>query len=167
MIPAFSINGITFDTGVAMSTDDLREAGFRRMPLWKRWIQRRPRHENIWHLANPRVQCFDGALEIYPCLDGYLDPDRRWETSCRIEVQDERIARIVIEVVDGVYAAGNFFERFLEAARSTFGEPATRHKREAGWDLPGRRVHARYDRHQYLAAFSLEDAELASLQGQA
>lgn len=164
---AFDIDGLILTPGEEASHERLREAGFTGQSLLTRLFQRRSEPGRLWRARNPRVTVVDEAIEIYPCLDGYLDPDRRWQTACSVVEVEHRIARVTVEVLDGVYAAGNFFERFVEMATVQLGEPEKPARRQALWHLSDGVVRASYDRHGYNAVFSLEDGSASAMQGEA
>jgi hypothetical protein len=161
----FTIADLDLRAGQEFVAHQLRDAGFEPVSFWQKLMQRIPRHERRWRLENPRVSCLDEELEIYPCLDGYLDPDRRWQTECTLLVQEKRIERVVVEVIDGVYAAGNFFERFVKTATDKLGKPLAVDRTRARWQLAGAEIQALYDRHQYRAEFSLVEANVAAMSG--
>jgi hypothetical protein len=149
------INGVRLRPGDAPDRETLRQAGLGKLPPWRRWMRRLPGGSRYWTADDPRVTCFDGSLEIYPCRDSYLDPDRRWGTRCLVRMDGETIQEVAIEVVEGVYAAGNLFDRFLENARKVLGEPAAS-RRRATWQAREHRVAASLDREGVNAVFRWE-----------
>jgi len=151
-----TVNGVDLRLGDAARPEDLNRAGLGKVPLWRRWI--RGGGDVCWQAADPRVVCFDGSVEIYPCRHGYLDPDRRWGTACVVAIEDHRVERVEIRVIDGKYAAGNLFGRFVEAGCEMLGEPAQRDPGMASWRPNGWLVEAVMAPDAVNAAFHLERA---------
>lgn len=132
-----SINGVSLPAGRVLAVSDLQRAGLARVPRWRRLLRRLPPGCEYWEAADPHVACFGGLVEVFACRDGYLDPDRQWRTTLLLGRRADRLASLQIRVIDAVYAAGTFHERFVEAARDRLGEPASNGRRRCSWLLEG------------------------------
>lgn len=152
----FQVNGVRLDPGAATVDSHMREAGLCRLGLWQRLTHRVPRGATCWEAADPLVECFDGQLSIYPCLDGYLTPDRRWHTRCVVLADGPRLTGVEVQVIEGVYAAGNLYDRFLDIGVEHLGPPQDEGHGNSFWQHDGRLVTARYDRHLFNAVFRVE-----------
>ncbi len=150
-----AVNGTALDPGARIAPDSLTAAGLARLTAWQRLIRRLGGDGQLWEAADPRIICFGGAVEIYPCRHGYLDPDRRWRTGCLVGVRNDRITTVRFRVIDGVYAASNLYERFTDAARERLGEPTENGRRHLGWRLPTAAITADIDRELLNATFEL------------
>lgn len=152
----FRVNGVQLDPGAAALESQLREAGLCRLGLWHRLTHRIPRGAACWEAADPLVECFDGRLSIYPCLDGYLTPDRRWHTRCTAMASGQQLTGVEVQVLEGVYAAGNLYDRFLDAGVEQLGPPRDEGHGVTMWKHDGCLVTASYDRHLFNAVFRVE-----------
>lgn len=150
-----TVNDVELRLGDPVSSDDLDRAGLCKVPLWRRWLRGGSGNGTCWQASDPRVACFDGSVEIYPCQHGYLTPDRRWGTGCLVNAVDGRLERVEIRVIDGKYAAGNIFGRFVDAGCSLLGEPVVRDDGEAVWQPHGWRVDAVMEPDSVNAVFKL------------
>jgi hypothetical protein len=137
-----TVNGVELCLDDPLRPEDLSRAGLGKVPLWRRWLRGAQGGGQCWEANDPRVICFDGSVEIYPCRHGYLDPDRRWGTGCAVVTDNGRIERLEIRVIDGKYAAGNLFGRFVDAGCRLLGEPEFRDDGEADWRPDGWHVKA-------------------------
>jgi hypothetical protein len=149
------INGTALAPGAAIDPAVLATAGLARVAAWRclwRRLDRRFRH---WEAADPHITAFDGQVELYPCKHGFLDPDRRWGTGCLVTVQDTRIATVELRVIEGVYAASNLYDRFVDAATARLGEPGTVGRRRRQWSLAAGQLVAELDRSRLNATFRL------------
>jgi len=129
----FNVNGTRLDLGAAIDSGKLKIAGFSEVSLLKRLRLRIPGGFKVWQAEDPRVHCFGEKIEIYPCRDSYLDPDRRWRTRCSITINQDRLVALEAEIIDGVYAAGNMFERFQEVSSECWGRPTIQERRQIEW----------------------------------
>jgi len=127
------VNGEPIRPGGSVQVDSLRRAGLGKIPGWRRWLRRLPGGFGYWQAADPRVNCFDGGVEIYACRHDYLDHDRRWGTDCLVRLQGDRIVDLEFRIIEGVYAAGNLFDRFVDAGSGVLGEPDERDGGFAKW----------------------------------
>jgi len=127
------VNGVGLSPGAVSVPTDLAAAGLERLAPWHRWLRHLPPHCQYWEAADPRVVCFDGEVEIYPCRHSYLDRDRQWGTGCLVRLHEGRVAGIEVRIIDGVYAASNLYARFLEAGVRWLGEPDRAESRLAEW----------------------------------
>jgi|GEM_PF-2202021 len=151
---SFDINGTRLDLGSAADPSAFKSAGFSELSLLKRLRLRLPGGVKIWQVENPRVLCFGEQVEIYPCLDSYLDPDRRWRTQCSLTINQDRLVGLEAEIIDGVYAAGNMFERFQEVSAEWWGRPTVQERRQFEWHQGPAVVTGTLDRQSRHAIFS-------------
>jgi hypothetical protein len=152
----FRVNGVPLEPGSLAVDGQLREAGLCRLSFWRRLTRRLPGDRAYWEAADPLVECFADQLSIYPCLDGYLTPDRRWHTHCMVLAAPEQITGIEVQVIHGIYAAGNLYDRFLDAGREHLGTPSDEGRGVTVWKRDGCLVTARYDDQQFNASFRVE-----------
>ncbi len=155
MILEVQVNGTALAPGAAMDPEALAAAGLARLAAWRRLLRRLDRACGYWEAADPRVTVFGGQVEIYPCKHGFLDPDRRWGTGCLVTVRDARITGVELRVIEGVYAASNLFDRFVDAATERLGEPGATGRRHRQWRVPAGQLVAELDRSRLNATFRL------------
>lgn len=128
-----TINSVALQPDQALAEDALIRAGLSRLSLLRMRLRRLPGGFQYWEAANPRVSCFDGQVDIYACRDGYLDPDRRWKTSLLLCERQGRLQWLELRVLEGVYAAGNYYDRFQETAGEKLGPPDRTQGRQVLW----------------------------------
>ncbi|HOX27130.1 MAG TPA: hypothetical protein PLL30_15530 [Candidatus Krumholzibacteria bacterium] len=155
----FTVNGVRIAPGEPAAEEDLARAGLSRLAQWHRLVRRLPNDCQYWEAADPRVSCFDDEVEIYPCRHSYLDADRQWGTGCLVRVCGGRVVGIEVRVIEGVYAAGNLFERFVDAGRQRLGDPDRGEGREYEWRRESVRVAAMLAAEGLTALFKVDLAE--------
>jgi len=153
-----TINGVALTPGEAVTAATLSSAGLRKLPIWKRFQRKVEGGCSHWEARDPHVLCFGGAMEIYPCKHAYLDPDRRWRTTCEVVLRHERLESAEMRILEGTYAASNQFERFVDIASGQLGDPVQRLPLEVTWAAGGTRVVASIDRDLFNATFRIEHA---------
>jgi hypothetical protein len=155
-----AINGVVLRPGDRATADELARAGLVRLSAWRhllyRALRRLPAGGEYWLAADPHVVCFAGQVDIYACRDRYLDQDRRWGTELVLCARDGRIRWLDIRVLEGVYAAGNYYERFRDAVRERFGEPDRNGRRQTVWQRRPLQVAANLSADALDAVFHLE-----------
>lgn len=149
------VNGAALAPGASIEPGALDAAGMVRVTVWRRLLRRLARRHRHWEAADPRITIFDGQVEIYPCRHGYLDPDRRWGTACLVSLEGARIAAVELRVIEGVYAASNLFDRFVEAATERIGPPQAEGRRQVRWRAPSGQITAELDPDLLNATFRL------------
>lgn len=116
------INDTPLALGAVLAEDARTQAGLRQSPLWQRLL----RHPHKWgrHLeaSNCTLEAFDGAFLLYPCTDGYLNSDRQWRTAASLVLDQGRLRRVLVRVIDGRYAAAEFVARFGEVCTGQLGD---------------------------------------------
>lgn len=153
---SFLVNGVTLQPGTTTPDNVLRQAGLTPMNTWQRLVRRLPASSGYWEADDPHVECFGGEVSIYPCRHGYLDRDRRWGTSCQIRTNGSDLTGIEVRVLDGVYAASNLYDRFIDAVREQFGEPQDEDRGTSLWRRNGIQVRAEYQQRDHNAIFNVE-----------
>ena len=131
------INGTCFRLGELRDDGRLREAGFRRLNLWRRLSAGKLGGHREYQAENCTVACFGDAFELYPCTDAYLNHDRRWNTEAVLVFVQDRLTEIRFAVIDGRYAAPTFWERFRDAGISPFGKPEATNRFSYVWNSAG------------------------------
>ena len=134
------INEVPLELGREVPHDRLSEARMRRAGLWRRLLTQQPMDQTVYHIDDCEMQALDDELRIYPCTHGYLNRDRQWHTRVSLFVKNDRLHRILFQVVEGQTAALNFLERFQSEASRTFGEPAHQDRQSAVWHQAGTRI---------------------------
>lgn len=155
----FTVNGVELCPGTPLSEGALRGAGLGRLAPWRRLLRGLSLRHVFWEVGDPRVECFDGAVQVYPCRHGYLDPDRRWGTSCLVQVRGDALTAVEVRVIDGVYAAGNLYDRFVDVCREHLGEPRDEQRDVSRWALDSCVVFAGYQHHDHSAVFRIDAVE--------
>jgi hypothetical protein len=150
-----TVNGTELHPGSDVADERLSAAGLGRVSAWRRLMLRLGGDCRYWEARDPRIGCFDGAVEIYPCRHGYLDPDRQWSTGCLIAKRKHRLTIVEFRVIEGVYAASNLFERFIDTANMRLGPPTRSARRRQAWDLPSLAITAELDRERLNATFRI------------
>ena len=151
-----TINDTALAPGGSIADDLLSAAGLGRMSAWRRVMLRLGSQQRYFEARDPRVACFDGEVEIYPCRHGYLDPDRRWGTSCLVGLRDQALSLVEFRVIEGVYAASNLYDRFVDSAGARLGAPTRDERRLHAWRLNGLAITAELDRERLNAVFRVE-----------
>ncbi len=153
---AIATQGMVLRPGQAVTSDILARAGLVRVPGWRCLLRRLPAGLRYWEAADPRLSCFDGELDIFACRDSYLDWDRKWGTALLLGERDDRIQWLDIRILEGVYAAGNYYDRFLDSANRRFGRPERNGRRQTIWQTDLLRVEATLSADGLNAVFHVE-----------
>ena len=117
------VNSVPIELGGTMDTKILEEGDFRKTGPLRRLFTSLPLGQTLYQVNNCKLECFDDDFSIYPCTHGYLNRDRQWKTKASVYLEDGLVKKLEFQVVDGQYAASNFFERFQEACSAALGEP--------------------------------------------
>ncbi len=117
------INDVTVQLGDRRRPNVLELAGFSRIGLFGRLTKKIPLGQTWYRSPNCTLTCFGEEFVLYPCLDNYLDRDRRWGTDAMLRFAQDRLCEVRLQVVDGHYAAANFLDRLCEVCTSHFGPP--------------------------------------------
>jgi hypothetical protein len=128
-----TINKVPMTLGEKLPAAMLDEAAFHRNGFLLRLLSRDPLNQTIYSVENCELIGFDEELRIYPCTDGYLNPDRQWSTKATLFLKNDRLQRILFQVVDGQTAAMNFISRFEKAIADKHGEPCHKERRSRCW----------------------------------
>jgi hypothetical protein len=128
------INHQKFQLGEPLDQDRLERAHFKKVPVVQKLIHRSPLLEKEFIARDCTLSCFDGNFELYPCRERYLDPDRQWKTAVNLFYRDQKLRRVLIQVLDGCYAAPNFLTRFREVCESELGEPRVERRFMTRWE---------------------------------
>lgn len=116
------INDIPLALGDALPADARAEAGLSRPGPWRRLRVRAKGPGTRLDAENCVIDAFDGGFHLYPCTHRYLDADRRWRTAVSVFVDRGRVRRVLLQVIEGRYAAGEFVDRFREVCTEQLGE---------------------------------------------
>ncbi|MFO7654912.1 MAG: hypothetical protein R6X25_14005 [Candidatus Krumholzibacteriia bacterium] len=116
------INGLQVRLGDPEGPAALRQAGFRSPPVWRRLLLR-DSDRSRWVANNCTVTAWDGALSLYPCIDRYLNHDRRWQTRAGLVYAAGCLEEVSFEVIEGKYAAPNYFDLFQDLCSRDLGDP--------------------------------------------
>jgi hypothetical protein len=135
-----AINGVSLHLGDRNDADLLAEIGFRRLNPLQRLIQREGWHQRRYHTIGCTVSCFGESFDLYPCTDGYLNRDRQWRTAAMLIYDRERLVGVSFRVIEGRYAASNYYDRFLELGEKHIGEPARRARGTRVWSRDGQHI---------------------------
>ncbi len=117
------INELNLEPGSKVDIQALKNHKFRSAGLVSRLVKRLPRGQSIFHSKNCTIDCFDNRWSLYPCTHEYLTLDRQWKTQASILLVNDRVKKVNFHVVDGVYAAQNFLEKFKSICSEHFGDP--------------------------------------------
>lgn len=117
------VNSVPIELGGKLDIKILEEGDFRKTGPLHRLFTSLPLGQTLYQANNCKLECFDDEFSIYPCTHGYLNRDRQWETKAAVYLEDGRVRKLEFQVVDGHYAASNFFDRFQEACNAALGEP--------------------------------------------
>jgi hypothetical protein len=136
------INGTDLRSGQVITPDELMRARLRRLPRWRRIYGRLPGGASYWIGKDPRIAFFDGSIEIYACRHSYLDIDRQWRTALLLSEREGHLEWLDVQIIDGVYAATNLYERFRDSAAIHLGNPDRDDENEVIWQRPTLHVRA-------------------------
>lgn len=153
---ALKINDQQIRLGTAVGPDFLKEAGAHKADVFSRLLAKINIRETRYDLDNCTVDCFDDAFSCYPCTDGYLTPDRKWQTKASLYARNDKLVRVVFQVIQGHYAASNFVERFNTACAATLGDPTDQTRWQTQWLKDTAQVKALLHRDRINAEFCLE-----------
>jgi len=128
-----TINSVPLELGGIIDTQILGEADFRKAGPLRRLIGKHPVSQTVYTADNCKLECFDGGFAIYPCTHGYLNKDRQWETKAVVFINNGRIHKLEFKVIDGLYAAANFLDRFHEACNAALGDPVKAGRFRTRW----------------------------------
>jgi len=131
------VNDLLLELGEALDAARLQGAEFRKAGIWRRLKDRIPAKQTRYDANDCTLDLFDRELSLYPCTDSYLTRDRQWRTRASIFAENNRLRKLLFQVVDAQYAAVNFTERFHEACAAELGEPARNGRHIKSWDAPG------------------------------
>ncbi len=127
------INKLSIQLGMGISSQDLVESEFRPAGLMRRFVQRLPRGQELFEATHCTIDCFDDQLSLFPCTHAYLNQDRQWETEASVLLVDGRVHRIDFRVINGVYAAPNFLDKFKHICNEHFGTPQQKNNFQFRW----------------------------------
>ena len=116
------INDTPLALGAVLAEDERTRAGLRQAPLWQRLLRHPRRGGRHLEAFNCTLEAFDGAFQLYPCTDGYLNSDRQWRTAASLVVDQGRLRSVLVRVIEGRYAAAEFLDRFAEVCTGQLGE---------------------------------------------
>lgn len=116
------INDIPLELGEALPEAARAEAGLRRAGLWRRLRVRAEGPGTRLDAENCVIDAFDGRFHLYPCTHGYLNADRQWRTAASVFVEGGRVRSVLLRVIEGRYAAGEFVDRFGAVCTEQLGE---------------------------------------------
>lgn len=116
------INDTPLEVGAPLPANAHARAGLRHPPLWRRLGRRGPLRGGRLDADNCTLDAFDGGFRLYPCVDSYLDEDRRWRTGVSVFVENGVVRTVMVRVVEARYAAVEFAVRFQEACTALWGE---------------------------------------------
>ena len=127
------INKVPMTLGQELSSEVLESADFKRTGLLKRLINQQPMDQTVFSGDDCELEGLDSDLHIYPCTHGYLNQDRQWRTKATLYLKNDRLLRILFQVVDGQTAALNFVQRFETAAGKAIGQPYAQDQHSTRW----------------------------------
>ncbi|MFO7608384.1 MAG: hypothetical protein R6X35_04195 [Candidatus Krumholzibacteriia bacterium] len=116
------INDIPLELGEALPEDARTGAGLRRPGLWRRLRDRTAGAGTRLDADNCVIDAFDGRFHLYPCTHEYLNADRQWRTAVSVFVERGRVRSVLLRVIEGRYAAGEFVDRFCTVCTEQLGE---------------------------------------------
>lgn len=150
------VNSVPLILGDPVDMPALDEAGFRKAGPLRRLIRLVPPGQTVFSAENCQVECFEDEFSIYPCTHGYLNRDRRWETSATLYLADDRLVKVKFHVIEGQYAATNFLDRFQESCCAVLGEPVEKSRFQTRWKNGASTVTSILHRDRINADFLLE-----------
>jgi hypothetical protein len=119
--------------GEEIDTTTIEAAAFHKAGPLNRLFHRIPLSYDLYSAENCRLECIQDDFSIYPCTDGYLNRDRQWSTKAELYVLEGKPEKLIFQVLDGNYAAGNFLDRFSQVCNDAFGEPIAQEDSAARW----------------------------------
>jgi hypothetical protein len=153
------INKVPVELGQQLSRETFGAATMRRAGFLRRLLTHQRLSQTIFAIDDCELEGLNDSLHIYPCTHSYLNRDRQWRTRATFFLHEDRLRRILFQVVEGQTAAVNFLERFESAAESLIGQPSVRERRTAEWKEAGTRVTTRLHRDRVNADFVIELAD--------
>ncbi len=153
------INNIPLELGQELPQETLSAGDFRRSGLLRRLFAHQPVDQNVYAIEDCELEGLNDQLHIYPCTHSYLNQDRQWRTKVTLFLKEDRLQRILFQVVQGQTAALNFLERFEEAAVQMIGEPDRKDRHTASWQSQGAHVESYLHPDRVNADFVIELAE--------
>lgn len=117
------INGVPLEPGSRVNSAKLLENGFHKQSLLRRIVKRQQAEGEILQAENCETDCFGEAFSLFPCTHGYLNRDRQWQTRATVHLVDGRVRRVTFHVLNGIYAAPNYMDKFQDLCTRLLGEP--------------------------------------------
>ncbi len=127
------INKVPFQLGEPITQQMIEDAGFHRLNVLTKLVEKIPRGQTWYQLSNCTLSCFGEEFVLYPCTDSYLNRDRRWDTAALLKFEHDRLFEISFQVLDGQYAANSFVDRFRQACVERFGPPLEDSRFQISW----------------------------------
>ncbi len=149
------INKIPLELGAAVSPEILGHKSFRRNGVLRRLLSRHAAGHTVYDGENCELEGLDDNLHIYPCTHSYLDRDRRWCTRVTLFIKNDRLQRILFQVIEGQTAALNFVERFTNAATAAIGQPSHTDRYITRWQKNGAHIEAKLHPNRINADFDI------------
>ena len=132
------INSIPLTLGQKLPREALDNADQKRTGLLRRLFSN-DADRTVYTMEDCEFEGLDEDLRIYPCTHRYLNRDRQWHTKVTFFLKNDRLERLLFQVIEGQTAAMNFLERF-ETAANKFGEPSHRDRFKSRWQTTGARI---------------------------
>jgi hypothetical protein len=127
------INSVPIELGGIADIEALDQADFKKAGPLRKLITQQPLGQTLYRADNCKLECFDEEFCIYPCTHSYLNRDRQWETKGAVYLDDGIVQKLEFLVVDGMYAASNFLDRFQEACSAALGNPVESSSSTTRW----------------------------------
>jgi hypothetical protein len=128
------IDDLTLQPGEAIDPEALEKSSFRSPGVMHRLLRRLPRGHVMLETNNCTIACFDEEFSLFPCTHNYLNRDRQWQTQASILLVDGVLQKVVFQVVEGVYAAPNFLDKFKILCMENFGDPKREQRYHYYWE---------------------------------
>ena len=153
------INQLNLQPGAEVDSRQLKESEFRPAGLMRRLVRRLPRGQELFETKNCTVDCFEDRLSLFPCTHSYLNQDRQWETHASVLLVEGVIRKVEFRVLDGVYAAPNFLEKFRSICTEHFGDPKQKQRNQFHWKTDQLRFSGFLHADNVTADFAIECLE--------
>ncbi len=127
------INNLDLQPGAPIDSGALEASDFQKQGLVYRLMKRLPPGHKVFGTKNCKVECFDQGFSLFPCTHSYLNRDRQWQTNATLLYVDGFLKEVVFCVLDGVYAAPNFMDKFKSICTEKLGSPQKLSNHHYSW----------------------------------
>jgi 1-aminocyclopropane-1-carboxylate deaminase/D-cysteine desulfhydrase-like pyridoxal-dependent ACC family enzyme len=115
------INDTVVTLGDVLADHVMAAAGLHPASVLKKLLRGRGGRRLRLAAESCTAELFAGELKVYPCTHRYLNRDRQWQTAAEVVLDQGRVHKVLIRILEGRYAAPGFVDRFNELCNARLG----------------------------------------------